>query len=133
MDKELLIEDIVFMGTHWGSGKEEDQERIKNVMMLLLETFPVCQHCHESSDHKFWVIEEIKRGLLIKKYESNVFSVCSLKCLLDRGLNKNAYYSIVVSLARDNVLSTGFTGRDAVALSRFATEITRAGQCFKWT
>lgn len=126
MDKELLIKDIVFMGTHWGSEKKKDRERVKNTIGHLLETFPVCQHCNECSGNKFWVIEEIKRGFLIKKYESNVFSVCSLKCLLDRGLNKDAYYSVVVRLASGNVLSTGFAGLNAMALNEFATEISNA-------
>ncbi|MEG6523170.1 hypothetical protein [Desulfotomaculum sp. 1211_IL3151] len=126
MDKELLVKDIVFMSTHWGSEKEKDRERVENTIMHLLETFPVCQHCNESSDNKFWIIEEIRRGFLLKKYESNVFSVCSLKCLFDWGLNKDAYYSIVVRLASNNVLSTGFAGLNAMALNEFATEINRA-------
>ncbi|ABO51089.1 hypothetical protein Dred_2579 [Desulforamulus reducens MI-1] len=124
MDKEQLIKDIVFVGVHWGSGREKDRERVNKKMTLLLETFPSCQHCNdETCDNKFWVIEEIKKGFLIKKYETNIFSVCSLKCLLNRGLSKDAYYSVIVRVANGDVLSTGFRGLNAMALNEFANKI----------
>ncbi|GAB6179953.1 hypothetical protein JCM14036_12720 [Desulfotomaculum defluvii] len=126
MNQEQLIKDIVFVGTHWGSSKERDRRKVNDVLAYLKEKFPCCQHCNEGvSDNKFWIIEEVRKGFIIKKYETNVFLVCSLKCLLDRGLNRDAYYSVVVQLANGEVLSTGFRGLNVVALNEFATEINR--------
>lgn len=112
-----MIKDIVFVGCNW----EGKREKAEDKMTHLLSAFPTCQQCNkDNSGDFFWVIEEIKRGFLFKRCETNLFSVCSLKCLFDRGLNNKAYYSVVAKTRNGNVYSTGFQGLNATALNDFA-------------
>jgi len=117
LEKKQIIKDIVFVGQNWESNREKAEEK----MAGLLSGFSLCQQCNNDNDGDiFWVIEEIKSGILIKRCDTNLFSVCSLKCLLDRGLNRKAYYSVVARTGSGKVFSTGFHGLNATALNDFA-------------
>lgn len=114
----MLIKDIVFVGSNWDKSREKAECKLAE----LVRCFPVCETCNTTHTCKdlFWVVEELKTGFLIKKYQSQVFSVCSLKCLFDHGIKKNGYYSIVVRRASGDVMSTGFQGQNAVTINDFA-------------
>lgn len=117
-----MIKDIIFVGSNWQSKREKAVAKLS----VIVAEFPNCIKCGTKNiGDIFWIIEEIRSGLLVKKISTNIFSVCSLKCLFDRGLNKKAYYSVVVKLASGEVLSTGFQGLNATAINEFAGEISQ--------
>lgn len=119
MEKEQIIQDIIYVSRNW-SWKTE---KAKDKLSALLQAFPGCQQCDKSSGDVFIVIEEVQSGWLVKKSHSEVFSVCSLKCLFDRGLNRKAYYSVLAKLAGGDVHSAGFQGQNAMAINDFADKI----------
>lgn len=119
MDKQQIIKDIIYVSRNWEWKREKAEEKLN----ALLELFPECQQCHQGSGNVFLVIEEVNSGWLIKKSHSEIFSVCSLKCLFDRGLNRKAYYSLIARLARGEVYSAGFLGQNVMAISEFADKL----------
>lgn len=119
MDEQQIIKDIIYVSRNWEWKREKAQEKLH----ALIEIFPKCQVCHKGSGNVFLVIEESYSGWLVKKCQNEVFSVCSLKCLFDRGLNRKAYYSVVVRLASGEVCCAGFFGQNAMAISEFADKI----------
>lgn len=123
MQQEQLVKDIIFAGQKWSSCRDKAEEKL----LGLLPFFSRCQQCGAqfSENDIIWVIEELSSGLIVKKCAINLLSVCSLKCLFDRGLKKKAYYSLVVRLACGEVLSTGFRGLNALAINEFAKELSR--------
>lgn len=123
MDKEQVAKDIIFVGQYWNRKREKAEEKLN----ALLERFSCCEHCKDpKNDQVFLLVEELKSGLFVKKFSYEVFLVCSLKCLLDRGLKSKGYYSLVVRLANGEVHSTGFMGQNAVAINEFIGKINNS-------
>ena len=122
MQKEQMIKTIIFVAQNWHKSRKKAEKKLSEILPF----FSQCQQCKDSFIGKdiFWIVEEVKKGLLIKRYETDLFSVCCLKCFFDRGLKKKAYYSIVVKQASGRVLLTGFSGPNAVAIHQFTMELS---------
>ena len=120
MNKEQQINDIIYIAKNWESKPSKAKEKLSQILAGTLE----CVYCKQQKPEQiFWVIEDTKTGLIFKKVHSDLFTVCSLKCLMDRGLKKQSYYSVVGRLSNGEVLSTGFLGQDAMAINEFMGRI----------
>lgn len=118
MNKELLINDIIYIGKNWGAKRKKAEDKLAEILATPIE----CEQCKQQNPQQiFWVIEDTKSGWLFKKVQTNLFTVCSMKCLLDRGLKSQSYYSLVVRHNNGEILTTGFQGKNAVAIREFMT------------
>ncbi len=123
MNKELQINDIIYIAKNWESKRRKAEEKLLQILAEPLE----CVYCKQPKPEQiFWVIEDTKKGVIFKKVHSELFTVCCLRCLMDRGLKKQSYYSVVGRLGNGEILSTGFLGQDAMAINTFMSRIKEA-------
>ncbi len=123
MNKELQINDIIYIAKNWESKRRKAEEKLLQILAEPLK----CLCCKQPQPEQiFWIIEDTKKGIIFKKVDSELFTVCSLKCLMDRGLKKQSYYSVVGRLSNGEILSTGFLGQDAMAINNFMSRIKEA-------